>query len=253
MRRRTASQGLAVAVGLICFVPTALCADWVEFYRARYGLKNLSDKITDNRGNGTESLYGTRNLRVVMHGILYRSGGNNYYHRTQPRNNMNPMPIDGLNNLCNEGFGVAIYNYETGYQSAPKILNCKSPRSERHVMRYLQQNPLVDEGLYTILKMVHETIGDYRHGPILTHCWNGWHASGWVATAALMQFCGLGSEQAVAYWNKNTDGNDKGESYDKIRAKIRAFKPYPELAISAESRAKVCPSLDQLIADGLVR
>ena len=73
--------------------------DQVNKYKLKYKVNCVQDKITDNQGNGFEGLYGTRNFRVILHGVAYRGGGNNYYHRTDKRNNKNPLPIDGLNNL----------------------------------------------------------------------------------------------------------------------------------------------------------
>ena len=61
-------------------------------------------KIVDNRGDGFDDLYGTRNLRPILHGVAYRGGANNYYHKTNKRKNNNPLPKDGLQNLCTEGF-----------------------------------------------------------------------------------------------------------------------------------------------------
>ena len=56
-------------------------------YQLKYKVNCVQDKITDNQGNGFEELYGTRNFRVILHGVAYRGGGNNYYHRTNKRNN----------------------------------------------------------------------------------------------------------------------------------------------------------------------
>ena len=70
-----------------------------EDYKSRYGVECVQDKITDNRGNGYDDLYGTRNFRVVLHGVAYRGGGNNYYHKTNKRGNKNPLPLDGLHAL----------------------------------------------------------------------------------------------------------------------------------------------------------
>ena len=53
----------------------------INEYKLRYKVNCVQDKITDNRGNGFEDLYGTRNFRVILHGVAYRGGGNNYYHR----------------------------------------------------------------------------------------------------------------------------------------------------------------------------
>ena len=57
-------------------------------------------------------------------------------------------------------------------------------------------------------------------------------------TAALMQFCDLSGEEGVTYWNSNVA---KTIQYPKVQQMIRAFKPYPELEISAEQQARVCP------------
>ena len=59
-------------------------------YKSKYNSNCVQDKITDNQGNGFEDLYGTRNFRVILHGVAYRGGGNNYYHRSNKRSNKNP-------------------------------------------------------------------------------------------------------------------------------------------------------------------
>ena len=74
-----------------------------KYYKDLYGVECVQEKITDNQGNGFEDLYGTRNFRVILHGVAYRGGGNNYYHRSDKRNNKNPLPMDGLNNLLENG------------------------------------------------------------------------------------------------------------------------------------------------------
>ena len=52
-----------------------------NFYKTRYNETDLLHKITDNYGNKFEDLYGTRNMRPILHGVAYRGGGNNYYHK----------------------------------------------------------------------------------------------------------------------------------------------------------------------------
>ena len=86
-----------------------------NFYKNRYNETDLLKKITDNYGNNEDKLYGTRNLRPILHGIAYRGGGNNYYHKTDKRKNQNPLPDDGLINLCKEGFSKSIYLYHFFY------------------------------------------------------------------------------------------------------------------------------------------
>jgi hypothetical protein len=61
-----------------------------------YNLSDAREKLVDDHGNGYEPLYGTRNLRAVLRGVYYRGGANNYYNRTDRRNNSNPLPDEGL-------------------------------------------------------------------------------------------------------------------------------------------------------------
>jgi hypothetical protein len=99
--------------------------------------------------------------------------------------------------------------------------------------------------------MVHAKLtGTADSRPMLVHCWNGWHASGITSALVLRQFCGINGDEAVAYWNCNTDGacigpkgSAEAKSFNKIRARIRAFTPYEDLKISNEIRDKVCPKL----------
>jgi hypothetical protein len=238
---------------LLAFTSTAFAGTPIspteEFYQERYPLKNATQKLVDNQGNGYEDLYGTRNVRAVLNGIYYRGGGNNYYHRTNKRNNMNPLPNDGIENLCEEGFGKAIYLYEANYQTAPKNRKCKNLRNEDHQFEYLQTTILKYEP--SDLKRVHALIFDHirdpKLGPIYAHCWNGWHASGYVAATALKQFCGFTSEQAVKYWDMNTDGNNKESRYESVRNRIRSFVADPTFIISAEEQKRICPNANTLV------
>jgi hypothetical protein len=215
----------------------------------RYPVKNASQKIVDNQGDGQEDLYGNRNLRAVLNGIYYRGGANNRYHRTNRRNNMNPLPNDGLQNLCEEGFSKAIYLYEANYETAPKITNCKNFQNEETKITYDQVSVLRYE--LADLRRIHAEIFNHirspRLGPILAHCWNGWHASGYVAATALRQFCGFAPEQAVKYWDAHTDGNNTATGYEAIRRRIRAFEPDPKMQISTEEQKKICPQPDTFL------
>lgn len=213
--------------------------NWLEFYSSRYGVDNVDEKIIDNQGNGFDELYGLRNMRVILKGVAYRGGANNYYHRTNRRNNVNPLPEDGIEHLCKDGFGAAVYLYSTRFETATHYLACDSLRGANE-FRYHKLNPLSQADLKSILKLVYETLMDYRHGPVYLHCWNGWHASGLASASVLKQFCDYTSEQAVAYWDRNTDGNNTNPKYERIRQRIRNFEPIKEFQISEELKAKVC-------------
>jgi hypothetical protein len=216
--------------------------DSLQYYQLRYGLRNVFDKRVDNQGNGYEPLYGVRNFRTVLSGLVYRGGANNAFNRNGVRNNSNPLPTEGLQNLCEEGFDQAIYLYPTRFNTAPKSVSCRKTKDgSSNTIQYSQISPLAgDTSSKAILKIVNERLNSGVSNPLYVHCWNGWHASGYISTLILRQFCGVSAEDGVAYWNKNTDGVNKGASYDKIRAKIRAFKPYPEFGISKNLQSQLC-------------
>lgn len=206
--------------------------DEAKTYKDRYGVNSPDTKITDNRGRGREYLYGTRNMRSVLHGVMYRGGANNVYF-SPPRDNRNPLTKTGLVNLCREGFGSSIYLYSTNFHTAPKTVYCESTPGE---VDYLQIDPY--NKTEKILDLVHKRIKGQLEGPIYAHCWNGWHYSGLISAIALKQFCGYSSDQALSYWIRNTDGNSKG--YESIKTKIKNFKPDPRFQITAEEQSAIC-------------
>ena len=211
-------------------------AEWVQHYEDRYALEDPFSKRTDNHGLGAEYLYGTRNFRVVLKGVAYRGGANNRWHRETLRQ---PAP-EGFN-LCAEGFGRVYYLYERNFSTAPAVVQCASPRSDSHRLEYQQRSAIETDDTYDVLQTVYETIKDYRHGPVYLHCWNGWHASGLIAAKLLRQFCGYSTEEAIDYWDRNTDGHNEEARYERIRERIRDFKPYEEFSISSEETALICP------------
>jgi hypothetical protein len=212
----------------------------VAFYKSRYQMPDVFKKITDNRGNGFEDLYGTRNMREVLAGVYYRGGGNNSYHRKNPRSNTNPLPADGLENLCKEGFSTALYYYETNYKTAKPINPCNlRTTGEANTLNYNQLTAFSIKDYKPFLQIIHDRIKGKLSGPIYGHCWNGWHASGMMAAITLKQFCGFSDAQADDYWVKNTDGNSNG--YDSVRKKVKAFKPISGLEITTEEKSLICP------------
>lgn len=210
-----------------------------DYYKQRYGLKDPYTKLVSNKGDGYESLYGVRNLRLVLHGIYYRGGANNLYNKYGTRDNSNPLPAIGLKNLCNEGFSDSVYFYSTNYSSSTKTANCVNLDRENSVLDYGQISILSSGNEKKLLQRVYEHIKGIRKGPMYAHCWNGWHASGYGAAISLQQFCGWTPAQAQAYWVKNTDGNSVG--YESVENKVKNFKPMPEFKITAEEKAAICP------------
>lgn len=216
----------------------------IERYKDRYkdyfkADNELMSKITTNNGNGYEGLYGTRNFRVVLHGVLYRGGANNYYHRENPRRNENPLPADGLDNLCREGFGKAIYLYNVNF--TPAQLQCEDRFGGANQLTYVQRSAL---GGWDIKKDILASIYQCTQGagncPIYTHCWNGWHASGFIAALALRQFCDFSGLEAVNYWIDGTDSVNNS-NLPMIKKQIQEFSPYSEFKISEELKKRICP------------
>jgi hypothetical protein len=203
---------------------------------ARYEVNDLFTKIVDNRGEGEERLYGVRNARVLFRNVL-RGGANNAYHRDHRRENQNPLPNDGLKHLCEEGFTDAIYLYPKNFKTAPRETECT--RSDGSAGKLVYHNLIYNSDQDQILKKLRERLIS-GEGAVYLHCWNGWHASGYISAISLIQFCGMSTEDAVDYWNRNTDGVNQGENYDRIRKKIRAFRPKSELELDAETRNRAC-------------
>lgn len=213
-----------------------------DLYQARYPLTDTHTKLVDNRGNGFEPLYGVRNFRAVLNGVVYRGGANNSYNKYGKRGNSNPLPTVGLNNLCKEGFGEAVYLYPTNYASAPHEVNCQSFGKRSVKLTYSHLTPFSNADVTKVFTKVQASLDHPEKGPIYLHCWNGWHASGLISALILRQFCGMGAEAAVSYWNLNTDGNAPASQYGDIRARIRAFKPIAGFQISAALQRDVCPA-----------
>lgn len=209
-------------------------------FRARYTLADPFEKLVDNRGDKYSGLYGVRNFRVVLHGVYYRGGANNTYNKVDGvRSNENPLPASGLKNLCQQGFKEAIYLYVTNYSTSPKSASCATIKGESNVLNYQQISALSYTNNEKFLEKVYEVIRGQRQGPIYGHCWNGWHASGYVSAVLLKQFCGYSDQQALDYWKSNTDGNADG--YEPVMKKVVAFKPMSKFQITAEEAQLICP------------
>lgn len=227
-----------LAALLLASTASAFSTDQVDKYQQRYQLSSRNQKLVNNYGDGYENLYGVRNFRGVLRGVLYRGGANNKYNRYGSRSNSNPLPTVGLNNLCEEGFGSAVYLYSTNYSSAPKKIQCKDFNQKRSDLNYVQLSGLESKNEMAFLEMIYKAIKGQIPSPIYMHCWNGWHASGLVSSLALRQFCNVDGDAAVRYWIENTDGNSEG--YASIKSRIRNFKPLPQFQISREEREALC-------------
>lgn len=217
------------------------------YYQTRYIETDLMYKITDNKGDGFDSLYGTRNMRPILHGVAYRGGANNYYHKTDKRDNHNPIPLDGMHGLCQEGFSKGIYLYRENFEESALGDTCNCIDSTLNKFEYEQRDYYDSVHVYDMLKSTYESATDPAVGPIYLHCWNGWHASGFIAAVILKQFCGYSDWDAVNYWDLGTDGANTSPRYQTQRERIKDFEPYPEFLISDSLQACLCPPLPEHI------
>jgi len=214
-----------------------------DYYKSRYTETDLMYKITDNKGNGFDSLYGTRNMRPILHGVAYRGGANNYYHLTDKRNNHNPIPLDGMSNLCKEGFSSGIYLYRQNFKDSPVGDTCSCNNDSWNNFKYYQKDYYDSVHVRDMLKLTYESAKNDSVGPIYLHCWNGWHASGFISAVILKQFCGYSDWDAVNYWDLGTDGANTSPRYQHQRERIKKFKPYLEFQISDSLQSCLCPPM----------
>lgn len=217
---------------------------WVEsvrYYKKHFGLNDEFSKKVNNRGNGYEPLYGVRNFRAVLHGVYYRGGANNSFNKNLKRSNENPLQEGALQNLCKENFGSAFYFYPTNADQMQKNTICETTEGKsKNSLNYQQVSALKPDNQVELLRRIHQHIVNMETKPIYGHCWNGWHASGVVAALSLIQFCHYSNEEALAYWRKNTDGND--QKYFAIKKRISTFKRIPELEVEDRFRLEMCPN-----------
>lgn len=218
-----------------------------QFYKERYGETDLMYKVTDNKGNGFDSLYGTRNMRPILHGVAYRGGSNNYYHKTNKRKNQNPIPLDGMNGLCREGFSKGVYLYRENFEESPLGDTCNCVDSSFNAFEYYQLDYFDSSHVYEMLKMTHDAATKEDVGPVYLHCWNGWHASGYISAVILRQFCQYSSWDAVNYWDLGTDGANTSPRYQTQRERIKDFQSYSEFEISDSLRECLCPPMPENI------
>ncbi|MEN8786585.1 MAG: OmpA family protein, partial [Flavobacteriales bacterium] len=218
-----------------------------KFYKVRYNETDLLHKITDNFGNNFEDLYGTRNMRPILHGIAYRGGGNNYYHKTDKRKNQNPLPPDGVLNLCKEGFSKSVYLYQRNADSIIDNTGCNCINGKNNNLEYVQLDYFDPNHIREMVKMVYKSATQDSVGPVYLHCWNGWHASGYISAILLKQFCGYSNLEATSYWDIATDGANQSPRYRTIRKQINDFVPFKEFKLVDGMGEKICPPMPKII------
>lgn len=217
------------------------------YYKDRYKEEDLMYKVTDNKGDGFDSLYGTRNMRPILHGVAYRGGANNYFHKTDKRKNQNPLPHDGMSGLCKEGFSAGVYLYRTNFEDYTTADTCDCVDGSWNQFEYKQLDYFDSVHVYEMLKMTYNSAVHDSVGPVYLHCWNGWHASGFIAAVILKQFCEYSDWDAVNYWDLGTDGANTSPRYQHQRERVKNFEPYPEFMISDSLQDCLCPPMPKNI------
>lgn len=200
----------------------------------------MNDLVNNVRAT-QEKVEGIRNFRVVMPKVLYRGGG--------PGGNTT-LNETSFKSLSERHFSEAVYMYDTAWNTRPKNTFGVEYSLYSHGDKNISFK--TDKYKYDFLAKVKDVIVNGK-GPIFVHCWNGWHASGEMATLALMQFCGLKADPnekcdprelqtslnvpitAQNYWNRNV-----GSLHCQIK-RMQSFKPFPDLMITEEQAAHVCP------------
>ncbi|MEY3850995.1 MAG: hypothetical protein RJA38_1436 [Bacteroidota bacterium] len=210
-----------------------------------FGLDSVQTKLVNNKGLGPDSLLGLRNMRVVLYDILYRGGSNNFYRReAEPKTyNSHPLPSWGIDNLRKAGFGGAIYLYSKNFGTdyPEPVLDSLFDLG----FNYSCQPDLNSDVVFTFFEEINTLIQAKKKEPLYIHCWNGWHQSGMLSAFTLMQFCGLTNQQALKYWEQNTDGAYKG--YPHVKSEILKFKPFDEFKTDSITRARICPCMSESI------
>lgn len=210
--------------------------DKISFYKSRYKAFALNDTIVNNKGNGNELLYGTRNMFPVLHGVVYRGGANNFFHRNMPRANVNPLPADALINLYCDVFSKPVYLYADAFPNEGYDLQTDAG------FLYCSIIPDDEKKLLALLNLVYQIINSPNKGPVYIHGWNGWQRPPLLSAFVLKQFCGFSSGQAIAYWEQTTPYKMRG--FRSIKDSIQKFVPYPKLLVPDSLQQALCPCFE---------
>lgn len=202
------------------------------------GLDSSHVKLINNKGQGYVSLNGLRNVRVVLRNLVYR-GGNNRKPSVQ-----NPLTINTLNNLKNQGFDEVIYLYAKNWKANYDSILLDSIK--KGGLHYSCKPTLDTHTVYEFMREIYRRANyDTSKGYIYIHCWNGWHQSGWLSAMTLKQFCGFNNQQALKYWETHTDNQFKG--YTHVKKGIANYKIDTTLLFTEEQKNTYCPCVKEEI------
>jgi len=168
---------------------------------------------------------GLRFEKTVIRGGLIRAGG---------PGGQKDLPLDVLNGLCERGISKAYYLYPSINFRNKGVHTCS-----RGSITYTG-GAFTANGVRPILADVARAAQNGT-GPVLVHCWNGWHATGEVAAYALIQLCDWSGDRAAQYWAANISDKGNLAKYGSILKRIRNFQPFPGIRISDSVKASACP------------
>ena len=164
---------------------------------------DIYTSAVDNNGDGDMGLYGTRNFKMVLKGLLYRTGANNVNDKTNPRELENPMPDIGLKNLCQKGVYETFALLPFGMDEAPKSLSCASlDDGEQRQMYYNHRSFWSPENRLLIFRMIVLSAKYPSKGAIVLQDLDGSSVVGMMSAIALMQFCDWTTAEALTYFDK---------------------------------------------------
>jgi hypothetical protein len=177
---------------------------------------------------------GLTHFRVVMPGVLYRGGTEGP--RASGDGPRRPLQDQSLQALCKAGFSQAVYAYRTGW-TGTRTISCDGNTLQYDYHQWDNRATLKQ----AFLKL--REIITQGKGAMYVHCWYGLHASGFISATALAQFCGptgWDSRKAADYWDSVIPPSIR---YPKEHDQVASFVRFtdPELQISAQDAARVCP------------
>jgi hypothetical protein len=214
-----------LVISCLSLIATALApAAVAEGFNDRTGAPTETEMLA----RGDRGLEGLAFVRPVLNGVLYRAGfkGGDKAHAG--------LATAQRLALCEAGFTGARY-VDFGSKTQFGTTQCAEGT--------LDYSPLRSSRTAALMQDIHAVIEDPDKGPILVHCMWGVHSSGAVAAMALTQFCGWSESQAKTYWHKARNNAPCGSAgCDRwIDDKFRNFQIDPELELTEQQRASICP------------
>jgi hypothetical protein len=160
----------------------------------------------------------------VLPGLFVRAGG---------PGGKKSLPVGLLENLCAQGVGTVFYLYPSESFTTKGTYSCGNNQ-----LAY-KGSGFIGKASRPVLEAI-ASAAQNNGGPVVAHCWNGWHASGEVAAYALMQFCDWSGEQAAQYWADNIGDSGNLGKYKSILKRIKNFEVFGDLKFNESQKNKYC-------------